>query len=259
MKIAIVGCGFVSQAMIKLFKGAVVNSGVNYNPAKGLASREQINECDVAFVCVPTEMMPNGECDMSIVEETIDWLETSLIIIRSTIKPGTTDRLIKKTGKNIIFQPEYVGETTAHPLLNENERAFMILGGSQENCAKAVEVYQTVYNSSIKMLFVRPIEAEVIKYMENTAIGTMVTLCNEFYNICKALKADYNQVREGFLMDPRMSRYFTFVYPAARGFSGKCLPKDINAIAQASREAGYNAEFVESILNNNKKFNDQNI
>jgi UDPglucose 6-dehydrogenase len=259
MKIAVVGCGFVGKAMIKLFKGAVVNSGVNYDPAKDLATREQVNACDVAFVCVPTEMLDNGECDTSIVEETVKWLETPLIIIRSTVKPGTTLKLIQETGKNIIFQPEYVGETTAHPLLNESERTFLIFGGTLENSGRALEVYKTVYNSSVQTLFVSPTEAEVIKYMENTAIGTMVTLCNEFYNICQALGADYNIVREGFLMDPRMSRYFTFVYPEARGFSGKCLPKDLNAIAAASLAAGYQAQFIEHVLYNNNKFNKQSI
>lgn len=256
MKIAIVGYGFVGKAMKELFKDAVV-----YDPFfPESRTKEEVNECDVAFVCVPTQMKEDGSCDTSIVEETVRWLGTPLIIIRSTIKPGTTDKLIAETWKNIVFQPEYVGETVAHPLLNESERAFLIFGGSPENCSKAVEIYQTVYNASVKIQFMKPIEAEITKYMENTAIGSMVTLCNEYYNICKAFGADYNVVREGFLLDPRMSRYFTFVYPKARGFGGKCLPKDLNAIAQASKaEAGYKAKFIEAILDSNEDFTMENL
>ena len=114
-------------------------------------------------------------------------------------------------------------------------------------------VYQKIYNASVKTLCVSALEAELIKYMENTAIGTMVTLVNEFYNICQAFGVPYDMVREGFLLDPRMSRYFTFVFPDKRGFEGKCLPKDINAIAKASAEVGYKAEFVEAILKNNDR------
>ena len=149
--------------------------------------------------------------------------------------------------------PEYIGETAAHPLADESARTFLIFGGDKEDCARAVEVFQKVYNASVKILCVSAAEAEIIKYMENAAIANMVTLANEFYNICKAFNVPYNMVREGFLMDPRMSRYFTFVYPKARGFGGKCLPKDLNAIVKAAQKAGYNPEFIKAILDNNDR------
>jgi UDPglucose 6-dehydrogenase len=146
-----------------------------------------------------------------------------------------------------------LGESAAHPLANESECTFLIFGGSREDCGRATEVFQLVYNASVKILCVTPVEAEIIKYMENSAIAGMVTLANEFYNICKAFNVPYNMVREGFLMDPRMSRYFTFVYPKARGFGGKCLPKDLNAIIKASQQAGYSPEFIKAILANNDR------
>lgn len=253
MKIAIIGYGFVGKAMKKIFPESLI-----YDPAQPeiSVSKNEINSADVGFVCVPTNMLPDGSCDTSIVESTVEWLETPLIIIRSTIKPGTTDALQKKyPSKHIVFQPEYVGETPAHPMMTGalSEKSFLIFGGNREDCARAVQVYQKVFNASVKILFLSPKEAEVTKYMENTAIGTMVTLVNEFYNICRAFGVEYDMVREGFLLDPRMSRYFTFVFPDKRGFEGKCLPKDINAIAKASREAGYRAEFVEDILKNNDR------
>lgn len=251
MKIVLIGYGFVGKAMKRLFPDARIYDPMH--PALTI-SQQEANECDVAFVCVPTTMMPDGSCDTSIVEEVVGWLTTPLIIIRSTIKPGTTTTLIARHGeKHIVFQPEYVGETTAHPLLNESERTFLIFGGAIADCSKAVEVYQQVYNSSVKIQFFTPLEAELIKYFENTTIGTMVTLSNEFYNICRAFGVEYHMVREGLLLDPRMSRYFTFVYPERRGFEGKCLPKDITALARASERAGYTPEFIQSILKNNDR------
>jgi UDPglucose 6-dehydrogenase len=257
MKVTIVGYGFVGKFMKELFPAAVI-----YDPNQPDISvtKEEINKADVAFIGVPTNMLPDGSCDTSIVESCLEWLETPLIVIRSTIKPGTTDSLAKKyPDKHIVFQPEYIGETSNHPMKTGalSEKTFLIFGGSKQDCAKAVEVYQKVYNASVRIMCVSALEAELIKYMENTAIGTMVTLVNEFYNICKAFGVEYDMVREGFLMDPRMSRYFTFVFPDARGFGGKCLPKDINAITKASADVGYKAEFLEAILKNNDRFNKQ--
>jgi UDPglucose 6-dehydrogenase len=250
MIIGIVGYGFVGKAMKKMFPDAIV-----YDPfVKDLnTTKQQINSCQVAFVCVPTNMAADGSCDTSIVEETLSWLKTPLVVIRSTIAPGTTDKMQKKYKGEIVFQPEYIGETTAHPLLNEAHTPFMVLGGREKGRALAIEVYKTVYNAAVKIQQMKAIEAEVVKYMENTSIGTTVVFANEFYNICQAMGADYNTVREGYLADPRMSRYFTFVYPDKRGFEGKCLPKDINAIVKASEKAGYKPEFFADLLKNNAR------
>lgn len=251
MKIGIVGFGVVGKAMSEMFRGAVV-----YDPLKPEISctRNDLNTCDVAFVCVPTNMLPDGSCDTSIIEEVMLWLDTSLIVIRSTIAPGTTDSLKERyPEKRIVFQPEYVGETTAHPLADESARTFLIFGGDLEDCDLAVRVYQRVYNARVHIRIMRPIEAEVVKYMENSFIGAKVVFMNEFARIAKAFGANVNVVREGFLDDPRMSRDFTFVYEDKPGFDGKCLPKDLNAIVQASMRAGYDPQFIRAILANNDR------
>jgi hypothetical protein len=86
--IGIVGCGFVGQALLRLFGDCPV-----YDPAKGHTDKDAINRSRFAFVCVPTPTGPDGECDVSIVEETVRWIESEIIVIRSTGVPGTTDLL----------------------------------------------------------------------------------------------------------------------------------------------------------------------
>lgn len=255
MKTAIIGYGFVGKAMKRLFPEAVV-----YDPYQPelVGAKENINKCEAAFACAPTPMSVDGSCDTSAVEENIAWLNVPLVIIRSTIPPGTTDRLQSGYKGEIVFQPEYIGETVAHPLLDERQIPFMVLGGRAAGVQAAIRVYQEVYNASVRIYSMRAVEAEVVKYMENCSIGATVTLCNEFYNICLAFGADYNVVREGYLADPRMSRYFTFVYPEKRGFEGKCLPKDINAIVKTAEKAGYLPEFIPDILKNNDRIRRQN-
>lgn len=254
--VAIVGYGVVGKAMHKLFPSAMVYNGEK-NPIGNLKYKD-INKADVAFVCVPTPTKESGHCDISIVEDVISKLKTPLIIIRSTIEPGTTDKLKKKYGKSIVFCPEYVGETIAHPLTDEKTRQFLILGGEKKDTNKAIEIFKMVYNASVKIRQMTAIEAEVAKYLENRHIAFTVAECNEAYDLCEALGVDYNNVREAvFQDDPRMSPYWTFVYPNNRGFESKCIPKDIYAIAAKARDAGSPLEITEKILEVNKKWRSQ--
>lgn len=252
-KIAIVGYGVVGKAMHTLFPSALIYNGEK-NPVGNL-KYEDINKADVAFVCVPTPTQKDGHCDTSIVEETVSKLTTPLIIIRSTIEPGTTDKLKEKYEKSIVFCPEYVGETVAHPLMNEKSRQFLILGGDKKDTNAAIEVFKTVYNASIRIRQMTAIEAEVAKYLENRHIAFTVAECNEAYDFCQALGVDYNNVREAvFQDDPRMSPYWTFVYPNNRGFESKCIPKDIYAIVAKARDMGSPMEITEKILETNEKW-----
>jgi UDPglucose 6-dehydrogenase len=221
-------------------------------------NKDKINACDVVFICVPTPMAEDGHCDTSIVEEAVSWVQAPLMIIRSTVSPGTTDRLREKYNKHIVFQPEYLGETVAHVFGNMAEREFIILGGTPEDVSRAADFYKHYYNSYVRMYFSDAVTAEVCKYMENAFYAMKVTFVNEFYDIAKAHNVDYNLLRELWLGDTRISRDHTFVYPDNRGFSGKCLPKDCNAIVYSCRQRNYEPEFMAACLKINDKFQAMN-
>lgn len=253
IKIAIVGYGYVGRAIHALFPGALIYNGEKH-PVGNLTYKE-INKADVVFVCVPTPTKPSGHCDTSIVEDVVSKLNVPLIILRSTVEPGTTDRLKKKYKKHIVFCPEYVGETVAHPLKNEILRSFIILGGDREDTGRAIEAFQQVYNASVKIRQMTATEAEVTKYLENRHIAFTVAECNEAYDFCQKLGVDYNTIREAvFQDDPRMSPYWTFVYPGNRGFETKCIPKDIDAITAFARDIGSPMKITQAILEQNKKW-----
>jgi UDP-glucose 6-dehydrogenase len=74
--------------------------------------------------------------------------------------------------------------------------------------------------------------------MANTYFATKVLFCNEFFDIAKALGVPYEELREVWLEDPRISGDHTRVYPENRGFGGRCLPKDLGAIIARAEEAG---------------------
>jgi UDP-glucose 6-dehydrogenase len=97
------------------------------------------------------------------------------------------------------------------------------------------------------------IEAEVIKYMENAFLATKVAFVNEFYEICRAVGAEWHTVREGWLLDPRIGRSHSAVFVDRRGFGAKCLPKDLRAIVAASTSAGYRPELLAEVLESNER------
>jgi UDPglucose 6-dehydrogenase len=255
-KVGVVGGGVVGSATRTLCGPETVIYDPNHEQYAD--NRDRINDCDVVFVAVPTPMGESGVCDTSIVEEVVSWVEAPLIVIRSTVAPGTTDRLRETYRKRIVFQPEYLGETPAHVFGDMAERGFIVLGGPREDVSAAADFYKYYYNAYVRFYFCDAVTAEVAKYMENAFYAMKVTFVNEFYDIAQVHGVDFNELREIWLADPRISRDHTFVYPEDRGFSGKCLPKDCNAILQSSWQRGYVPQFLKACLEINEAFRKRN-
>lgn len=252
MKITIIGLGWVGKAMQQLFPEAYVYS----NGSSGeIGTKEEANKGDVAFICVPTPCPDKGELDTSIVEEAVSWCACPLVIVRSTVNPGTCDYLSKKYKKRIVMQPEFLGETPAHPLLDQKTRQWLILGGEKEDVRKVIEVYQSVYNANITIRRVSAYEAEVIKLSENRAIAFKVAQCQELYDVCQNAGIDYYTVRDAvYGDDPRFNLWWTFVYPDKRGFKSKCIPKDVYAWASWAESVGIKPDITDAILKRNERW-----
>lgn len=245
--VAVIGKGWVGKSMLELFPESVV-----YDEPQGEGTREAVNICDIAFVCVPTPNPDKGALDTSIVEDVVSWCESDLIVIRSTVNPGDCQRLAEKYKKHIVFQPEYLGETPNHPMLHPDTRQFMIIGGEPEDRRKLIERYTTVYNANTNIRQVSLLEAEIIKLSENRAIAFKVAQCQELYDTCESAGVDYYTVRDAvYGDDPRMNLWWTFIYSDKRGFNSKCIPKDVYAWAAWASDT----ELTDALL----KYNDRLI
>jgi len=184
MNIQIIGYGIVGQNIFKIFKDAwVTDPNLNIVYIKGKP------KIDVAFVCVQTPKKGDGSCDISIVRQAIQENEAEVFCIKSTIPPGTTESLRKETGKNIVFSPEYYGETIH---ANNVDYNFVIVGGNKELTKKVVEAYKLELHSNVRFYQTDSKTAELCKYMENSFLATKVTFCNEFYRIANQIGVDYN-------------------------------------------------------------------
>jgi|SRR3990167_2464770 len=253
VNVSVIGHGWVGKAMEQLFikQGAYI-----YDPPAGKGkSKEWVNAADITFICVPTPGIGEGKLDTLIVEEVISWCECPLLVIRSTVNPGDCDRWSKKYNKNIVMQPEYLGESPAHPMLDPKTRQFLIIGGKPKDRKVLIDLYTTVYNANINIRQVSLLEAEIIKLTENRAISFKVAQCQELYDVCEEAGVDYYTVRDAvYGDDPRFNLWWTFIYPDRRGMNSKCIPKDVYAWCAFAESFGYEPKITRAILEKNKEW-----
>lgn len=265
-KVLLIGFGWVGQYMGGYFKTADYVTGDNI--IRSLASDEVVLDTnmipvatrasaihyDLAVISVPTPMNPStGQCDTSIVENVVDKYRANVdnFLIKSTVEIGTTDMLAEKYGVNIAMSPEYIGETLGHPLLEPRRDAFQIIGGAEKVANQIAEYFRLVLHASAPIMIVTAKEAEIIKYCENFWITMRVDYWNDVFDIAGAFGASFDRIREGLVLDPRLGRTHSFVYPANRGWSGKCLPKDMNALAYKMRKVGKPLPLLEHTIEKN--------
>lgn len=264
-KIAIIGYGWVGKSMKELFPDAVIYShdlDIKGEPVSHewwvdniKTLQKLVNDCDAAFICVPTPCPAEGRLNIDAVAEAVSWLETPLIVIRSTINPGDSQVLEQAFGKRLVVQPEYLGETPQHPLLDTSKTPFLVIGGRLEDRERLVEIYATVYNANIRIEQTSGYGAEIIKVTENRAIAFKVAECQELYDVCKKAHVDYYTVRDAvYGDDPRFTLWWTFVFPDKRGFNSKCIPKDVYAWCAFAESIGYDPKVTRAILKKNKEW-----
>jgi len=247
--VGIVGLGAVGKGVQALFPDAKV-----YDEPLGIGSREEINACDYAFVAVPTPQGEDGSCDLSIIEDVVDWIEAGTIILRSTVAVGSTDDLRNRSGKRIVFQPEYgPGETPDHPFKDVRDIRWIILGGRRQDTIPVADLYKEAFNADISIFQTDARTAELTKYMENCYLALKVTFCNEFYGIAESMGVDYNELRELWLADPRITRSHTFVMPDNRGYGGRCLPKDVASMIHTSTQSGFTPTLLTAMAETNRQ------
>jgi len=236
MKIGIVGQGYVGTAVKEVFSKHYKTNTFDLNGDCTCTDIEDlVDKSDIIFVCVPTPMKKDGSCDTSIVESVVDDIEDvdisgKIVAIKSTIPPGTTNRLNKKC-KNIsvIFNPEFLTEANfIDDFKNQNR---IIIGGERPSTTKLRQVYSLVFPNA-KIVKTGSITAEMVKYFTNTFLATKVSFANEMKIVCDELGIDYDKVVEYATYDERLGKsHWAVPGPDGHyGFGGSCFPKDINAL-----------------------------
>ena len=266
-KIGIVGAGFVGSAC-EIGFSSLPNTEVfvhdKFKPSESLDT--VVENANIIFVCVPTPMTEDGSCDTSVVEETVLNIaakakKQKTIVIKSTVVPGTTQRLHQMLGSRhcVMFNPEFLTEANfIHDFIHQDR---IILGVPSINNAQQVsDELLLFYDHFIahqpagkaKMRCVEANVAEMVKYATNCFLATKVIFFNEIYQICQAANIKYDQVAALAKLDPRIgTSHMQVPCGGDFGFSKSCFPKDLNALTAFSHELGVDPLVLETVWSKN--------
>ena len=252
-KIGVVGIGMVGKETVRYFgeQGYVRGRDLFcYDSDQKKGFNDKVEDAHVIFVCVPTPPLKDGSCDISIVEGVVAKYHSPsrVLIIKSTIEPGTVARLQKKYKSPLLFNPEFLTESRAWGDFVRPDR--QIVG----HTAKSMEFASTVLNMLPPAYFSSPgtlgtydfvrmssSEAEMGKYASNVFGAMKVTYSNILADFSKALEVahkrdgirlpvNYENVRKMVAHDRRIGdAWMDVAHGSYRGFGGYCFPKDVNA------------------------------
>jgi len=253
--IAVFGTGMVGSQVVRWYEQFPEFRVLSWSPSRSPEPSAQIlNEAEWFFLCVPTPYVEGKEYDLTALEENIKRIpDGKLIIIKSTVNPGTTDFMQERyPNKIFMFNPEFLTELTAWEDFKDPD--MQILGVPHQAYKFANEVIQTLPRSPI-MSIVSPIDAEWIKKARNAFYATKVIFFNQLYDLMNETTADYETIRQHMVQDPRIANSHSFIFHKNyRGFGGKCLPKDLYSLIGYGDRMSKETPLFDVVRELNKKY-----
>lgn len=264
-KIGIIGNGFVGKATFQLKCDNIDVVAYDKNPELCNPLDTSLNnliDCNIIFVCVPTPMELNGKCHLGIVESVMNDLKSinynGFIVIRSTVPVGTCDKY------NCFFMPEFLTEANfINDFINNPNWIFGISSNiskeKEEKFMKEInDIFSIAHDSKCinnnKTTFLTANEAELVKLFRNCFLSVKVAFCNEMYEFCLSNDINYDNVRLYAAEDKRIGLGHTKVPgpDGKRGFGGTCFPKDMNSMCYQMKENNNcNPELLSAAINRN--------
>jgi len=221
-----------------------------------------MNQSDISYICVGTPSKTDGSVDLTSVIDCMTQISLALkakqnyhiIVIRSTIPPGTTETnlcpLVEKvSGKKLIRDfdicifPEFLRE--GHALEDVYNQDVLVIGSfSTETGRLILKVHE---NEKSKIIITDARTAEMVKYAFNVFHALKISFINELANICEILGLDPNIVSEALCSDCRLNISPYYLKPGY-AFGGPCLPKDLSALIKLSEERSYTPYLLKSVV-----------
>ena len=249
MKIGVVGVGTVGAAVADGFE-SLGYEVLRFDPNKGYNAHFT---ADIIFICV------NDTGDTKNVTGAVrDWSAAAdVIAVKTTVPPGTTDKLVKQYGDHIIYAPEFLCDKTAHDDFLHPDK--LIFGTSIRGTA--LDKLATLHKDfAAPIRVMHPVEAEILKLALNTFYAIKVTFANEVADICEKYGCRYEAVREGMELDRFVhANHLDVDHGDYRGFGGKCLPKDIGMFFYAGAKKGYMARLAGEAMRSNDVRRDNHL
>ena len=237
--IGIIGQGFVGNAIYQKFSKYYDVKTYDLDESKCNSTKDEVLSQEIVFICLPTPMNKDGSCNVDIIERELDELDLladnqetiRIVVIKSTIPPGTTDKWNKQfENLQIAFNPEFLTEANAVDDFENQTR--IILGGDKDITTILKQLYSSIFRKTSKIIKTDAKTAELVKYVTNAFLSTKVSFANEIYDLCNGMDLDYDKVIEYATYDERLglSHWGVPGPDGDRGFGGHCFPKDLSAL-----------------------------
>jgi UDPglucose 6-dehydrogenase len=287
MNITIIGVGYVgfTNALYLSKHHHVFGYDVDYNRInelqqgqeffheEGFASLLKKNKSQLSFVHDPTLALQQsqvvmlavstpeglqGEVDLSSIHDGFakvlkDGKKGILVMIRSTVPPGTQAMLVKEAKKHkrddikIVSVPEFL--SLGQALKDMTKPSRIVVGLDHPTLQQDIQaIFQ--YPSSVPFLFTTPQSAELIKYASNAFLATKVSFINEMSQLAEVTNANIDDVAKGMSFDPRIGE--SFLKPGI-GFGGSCFPKDLKALQRVAANHHVEDHILEATLTINQQ------
>ena len=217
---------------------------------------------DITFITVGTPSTKDGRIDLTSLNKVISDLynilknkaTNHLIVIKSTVVPTTTSKIVLKKLKNlkyvgVVVNPEFLREGNA---LNDLIKPHLIVIGcdNDKDCKTLEKYYKQFYKIMPELLKTDNTTAEMIKYSNNAFLATKISFINSIANICQQLpKVDVNTIAYAIGKDSRIGSQFLQAGP---GFGGSCLPKDLSALIKFTDKFDHLNSFFKAVENVNQ-------
>lgn len=226
-----------------------------------------VMESEISFICVGTPSLRNGKLDLKGVERVCQDIGEALrkkasfhlVVLRSTVLPGTTESVVipalenasgKKAGTDfaVCFNPEFLREGTA--IADFMRPPFTILGAQDP---AHLELLLKLYSEVPGKVFQTSLStAETVKYVCNAFHALKVGFANEVGTLAKQLGVDCEAVTKIFTSDTSLNISASYLEPGF-AFGGSCLPKDLRALLYCAKEHDLSLPLLESILPSNSE------
>ncbi len=248
LAIGVVGYGVVGKATSLIFKPDWF-----YDPALGMD--KIVKDNGVVFICIGTPFK-DGQCYLTpIVENVKRFKDSRLIVIRSSVIPGTARKLASEFGVHIASNPEFLREASAS-FDAQHPNRIVIGADNKEDSGLIKALYRKSnidWGECFGFIETDTVTAELIKYVSNLLGACKVSLANEVYDICQTIGANFEDIRKAISLDPRLGNGF-FAVTNKRGWGGRCLPKDMEIFLGWLKDNGMESLVLKSARDANLKY-----
>ncbi|MDD3284908.1 MAG: NAD(P)-binding domain-containing protein [Patescibacteria group bacterium] len=254
-KIGFIGQGFIGKNYADDFESRGYDV-VRYSLDEEYKdNKDLIKDCDIVFIAVPTPQKKDG-FDSSILLSIFSLIgDGKIAVIKSTVKVGLT-RTFQEKFKNIIIihSPEFLTELSASIDAKFPNRNIIGISeiGSEILYNTAKEILEILPRAPYNLITSYE-NAELIKYGGNNWFYFKVIYMNMLYDLAQKTKnADFDIIKEAMSQDPRIGiTHLNAFHKSGRGAGGHCFVKDFECFIEMTKDAGLDANLLESVRNKN--------